>query len=134
MHLLGCLIPVPVTGGSVGAEKSRLDFDVGEHVLDKEQLTTDLNQLIAAATELRFESITDAQLDANPGLVRTMSVQPPRGTGTIRMVRIVDVDYQPCGGTHINNTAEIGPVLIKKIENKGKRNRRVHLVFDEAAD
>lgn len=131
LHLLGSLIPVPVTGGSVGEFKSRLDFDVGEHVLDKEKLTIDLNKLITASTPVSFESMTDAQLDANPGLIRTMSVQPPRGSGTIRMVRMADVDYQPCGGTHINNTAEIGPVSIRKIENKGKRNRRVHLVFDE---
>jgi misacylated tRNA(Ala) deacylase len=131
LHLLGSLIPVPVTGGSVGELKSRLDFDVGEYVLDKEKLTIELNKLITASTPVSFESMTDAQLDANPGLIRTMSVQPPRGSGTIRMVRMADVDYQPCGGTHINNTAEIGPVSIRKIENKGKRNRRVHLVFDE---
>jgi misacylated tRNA(Ala) deacylase len=131
LHLLGSLIPVPVTGGSVGADKSRLDFDLGEHKLDKEELTGQLNALVTAASELHFESITDAELDANPGLVRTMSVQPPRGSGVIRMVRIEGVDYQPCGGTHIRNTAEIGPVQITKIENKGKRNRRVHLVFAE---
>lgn len=131
LHLLGSLIPVPVTGGSVGEIKSRLDFDVGEHVLDKEKLTIELNKLITASTPVSFESMTDAQLDANPGLIRTMSVQPPRGSGTIRMVRMGDVDYQPCGGTHINNTAEIGSVSIRKIENKGKRNRRVHLVFGE---
>ena len=78
-----------------------------------------------------FGSITDEELDANPDLVRTMSVQPPRGSGTIRMVKIAEVDYQPCGGTHLNNVSEIGPVRISKIENKGKRNRRVHIVFDE---
>lgn len=129
MHLLGSLIPVPVTGGSVGAEKSRLDFDVGELELDKDDLTRRMNALIAEGHDIRFESITDEELDANPGLVRTMSVQPPRGAGVIRMVRVLDVDFQPCGGTHINNTSEIGPVAIAKIENKGKRNRRVHLVF-----
>lgn len=140
MHLLGSLIPVPVTGGSVGAEKSRLDFDLGDHEIpDKDDLTAKLNALISAAHPVKFESITDAELDANPGLVRTMSVQPPRGAGTVRMVRITgqaqegdaDVDYQPCGGTHINNVSEIGPVRVSKIENKGKRNRRIHLVFDE---
>jgi len=130
MHLLGSLIPVPVTGGSVGAEKSRLDFDLGEHTIDKEELTARLNELIQADAPLRFESITDAELDANPDLVRTMSVQPPRGSGVIRMVRIEGVDYQPCGGTHVNKVSEIGPVRVKKIENKGKRNRRVHIVFD----
>lgn len=130
MHLLGSLIPVPVTGGSVGAEKSRLDFDVGDHQLDKEDITQRLNALIESGTDLTLESITDAELDANPGLVRTMSVQPPRGAGTIRMVRIGDIDYQPCGGTHLKNTSEIGPMRVSKIENKGKRNRRVNLVFD----
>ena len=130
MHLLGSLIPVPVTGGSVGAVKSRLDFDLGDHQLDKEYLNTSLNELIVNAHPVLFELITDAELDANPELVRTMSVQPPRGSGIIRMVRVQDVDYQPCGGTHINNTSEIGPVRVSKIESKGKRNRRVHIVFE----
>lgn len=129
MHVLGSLIPVPVTGGAVGAEKSRLDFDIGEHQLDKEDLTHRMNALIEAAHPVVFESITDEELEANPQLVRTMSVQPPRGAGTVRMVRITDVDYQPCGGTHLNNISEIGPVRISKIENKGKRNRRVNIVF-----
>lgn len=133
LHVLGSLIPVPVTGGAVGAEKSRLDFDIGEHQLDKIDLTERMNALIEAAHPVHFENITDAELDANPQLVRTMSVQPPRGAGTIRMVRIEGVDYQPCGGTHLANISEIGPVRISKIENKGKRNRRVHLVFDEEA-
>ncbi len=131
MHLLGSLIPVPVTGGQVGAEKSRLDFNVGDLTLNKDALTQAMNQLISAGHDLVFESITDQQLDDNPDLVRTMSVQPPRGAGVIRMVRINGVDYQPCGGTHVANTREIGPVRISKIENKGKRNRRVHLVFDQ---
>jgi misacylated tRNA(Ala) deacylase len=130
LHLLGSLIPVPVTGGSVGEYKSRLDFDVGEYVLDKQKLTAQFNTLIAVATAVCFEAISEAQLDANRDLIRTMSVPPP-GSGPIRMVHISGVDYQPCGGTYINNTAEIGPDSVKKIENKGKRNRRVHLVFNE---
>ncbi len=130
MHLLGSMVPVPVTGGSVGAEKSRLDFDLGDHKLDKEELTRQMNQLINEAHDIVFESITEDELDAKPELVRTMSVQPPRGVGDIRMVRVKDVDFQPCGGTHINNTSEIGPMRVSKIENKGKRNRRIHLVFD----
>ncbi len=130
MHLLGSLIPVPVTGGSVGAEKSRLDFDLGEHQIDKEDLTTRMNQLVAEAHPVVFGTITEAELDERPELVRTMSVQPPRGAGDIRTVRVEDVDYQPCGGTHVNNTSEIGAVRISKIENKGRRNRRVHIVFD----
>ena len=130
MHLLGALIPVPVTGGSVGAEKSRLDFDIGEHRLDKEDLTRRLNELIVEAHPLVFGTITEAELDERPELVRTMSVQPPRGAGDIRTVRIEGVDFQPCGGTHVNNTREIGAVRVSKIENKGKRNRRVHLVLE----
>ena len=130
MHLLGSLIPVPVTGGAVGAEKSRLDFDLGDHQVDKEDLTNRLNALVQGAHPVQFGTITEAQLDEQPELVRTMSVQPPRGAGDIRTVRIVDVDYQPCGGTHVNNTREIGKVRISKIENKGKRNRRVHIVLE----
>ncbi|MFT5014725.1 MAG: misacylated tRNA(Ala) deacylase [Patiriisocius sp.] len=129
LHLLGSLIPVPVTGGSIGAEKSRLDFDLGDHQIDKVDLTTRINKLISDAHHLEFSSITDAELDANPELVRTMSVQPPRGSGVIRTVRIGEVDYQPCGGTHLNCVSEIGPIEISKIENKGKRNRRVHVKF-----
>ncbi len=130
MHLLGSLIPVPVTGGSVGAEKSRLDFDLGEHTLDKEDLTTRINALVADAHPLVFGTITETELDERPELVRTMSVQPPRGVGDIRTVRIEDVDYQPCGGTHVSNTSEVGVVRISKIENKGKRNRRVHILLE----
>jgi misacylated tRNA(Ala) deacylase len=130
MHLLGSLIPVPVTGGSVGAEKSRLDFDLGEHQIDKQDLTTQINRLVKESHPVVFGTITAAELDERPELVRTMSVQPPRGAGDIRTVRIEDVDYQPCGGTHVNNTSEIGSVRISKIENKGKRNRRVHLVLE----
>jgi misacylated tRNA(Ala) deacylase len=130
MHLLGSLIPVPVTGGSVGAEKSRLDFDLGEHTLDKEDLTTRINTLVRGAHPIVFGTITEAELDERPELVRTMSVQPPRGVGDIRTVRVQDVDYQPCGGTHVNNSSEVGVVRISKIENKGKRNRRVHLLLE----
>lgn len=130
MHLLGSLVPVPVTGGKVGEEKSRLDFNLGDHQLDKEDLTVRMNALIQAGHEIELGSIAEAELDENPGLVRTMSVQPPRGVGDIRMIRVSDVDYQPCGGTHVKNTSEIGPVRISKIENKGKQNRRVHLVLD----
>lgn len=133
MHLLGSLIPVPVTGGAVGAEKSRLDFDLGDHKIDKEDLTERVNKLIADSHAVTFGTITEAELDAHPELVRTMSVQPPRGYGDIRMVRVEDVDYQPCGGTHVNSTGEIPKLLVKKIENKGKRNRRVYMVFDTPA-
>ena len=130
MHLLGSLIPVPVTGGSVGAEKSRLDFDLGDHQINKEDLTARLAELVAGAHPVEFGTITEIELDERPELVRTMSVQPPRGAGDIRTVRIAGIDYQPCGGTHVNSTQEIGNVRVSKIENKGKRNRRVHIVLD----
>ena len=131
MHLLGALVPVPVTGGSVGAEKSRLDFNLGEARLDKDELTEGINRLIAADHPVRFESITDEELDERPELVRTMSVQPPRGAGTVRMVRVVDVDFQPCGGTHVGRTGEISALRVAKIENKGRQNRRVNIVWDD---
>jgi len=124
------LIPVPVTGGSVGADKSRLDFDLGNHQIDKEDLTARMNALVADAHPVAFGTITETELDERPELVRTMSVQPPRGAGDIRTVRIEGVDYQPCGGTHVNNTSEIGTVRVSKIENKGRRNRRVHLLLE----
>ena len=134
MHLLGSLIPAPVTGGKVGEEKSRLDFDLnfdGANLqIDKEDLTMRINALIDGAIDVGIESITEQELDDNPGLVRTMSVQPPRGVGDIRMIRVTDIDYQPCGGTHVKNIAEIGRVRISKIENKGRQNRRVHLVLE----
>jgi len=130
LHLLSSLIPVAVTGGSVGEEKSRLDFDLGEYQINKDDLTLQLNKLIGAAHSVVIDTIQEEQLDENPELVRTMSVQPPRGSGEIRMVRIMDVDYQACGGTHLQNTREIGRLQVTKIENKGKRNRRVHLVLD----
>ena len=130
LHLLTSLIPVAVTGGSVGEEKSRVDFDLGEHQIDKEDLTLRLNRLIDAAHAVQIGTIREEDLDENPELVRTMSVQPPRGSGEIRMVRIVDVDYQACGGTHLRNCREIGRLRVAKVENKGKHNRRVHLVLD----
>ena len=132
MHVLGSLIPAPVTGGQVGETKSRLDFDVGEHKLDKIELSEQMNARIKEDAPLEISWVSDAYLDEHPEVVRTMSVAPPRGVGDIRMIRIVDVDYQPCGGTHIRNLSEIGPVVVSKIENKGKQNRRVHIQFAEA--
>ena len=130
LHLLCSLVPKGVTGGSVGAEKSRLDFDLGDSKLDKEVLTQQINQLISTGSEVMSLRISEAELDQQPDLVRTLSVQPPRGSGTVRLIKIEGIDLQPCGGTHVKNTREIGPVRISKIENKGKRNRRIHLVFD----
>ena len=132
LHLLCSLIDAPVTGGSIGAEKSRLDFDL-EAAPDKELVSTQLQELIDGDYAVLASSISDAELDANPDLVRTMSVKPPRGSGHIRMVRIGNderqVDYQPCGGTHVKTTAEIGKVRVSKIEKKGKQNRRISIVF-----
>jgi misacylated tRNA(Ala) deacylase len=133
LHLLCSLIPgAGVTGGQIGVDKSRLDFDLPDPPT-KESLTEGLNALVAADHPVSETWITEAELDANPGLVRTLSVQPPRGSGRIRLVRIGDpaapVDYQPCGGTHVRRTGEIGRVEVAKIENKGKANRRVTLVL-----
>lgn len=133
LHLLCSLIPgAGVTGGQIGAEKSRLDFDLPEPPT-KESLTEGLNALIAADHPVSERWISEEELDASPGLVRTLSVQPPRGNGRIRLVRIgpeeAPVDLQPCGGTHVKRTGEIGRVEVTKIENKGKQNRRVTIVL-----
>ena len=131
LHLLCSLIPgAGVTGGQIGAEKSRLDFDLAEPPT-KEWLTERLNALIAEDHPVSESWITEAELDANPGLVRTLSVQPPRGAGRVRLVRIGDVDVQPCGGTHVRGTAEIGRVEVLKLENKGRQNRRISIALVE---
>jgi len=127
LHLLCACIDGPVTGGQIGAEKSRLDFNLTEMPMTKEELAERLNALVTAGHDLSHEWITDAEMDANPDLVRTMSVQPPRARGRVRLVRIAGVDLQPCGGTHVRNTAEIGGLEVGKIENKGKQNRRVNI-------
>ena len=135
LHLLSVVIPLPVTGGAITAVKGRLDFDMPEAPDDKDALTEMLNAIIARNFDITERWISDAELDANPGLVKTMSVQPPRGAGRIRLVRIGDVseqvDLQPCGGTHVAKTGEVGRVAISKVEKKGKQNRRVHLVFQD---
>jgi misacylated tRNA(Ala) deacylase len=129
MHLLCSLIKgAAVTGGSVGADRSRLDFDL-PNPPPKEEIEAGLNALIAADHPVRMEWVDEAVLDSDPGLVRTMSVQPPRGMGRLRLMRVGAgeglVDLQPCGGTHVARTGEIGPVQVVKIENKGKQNRRI---------
>lgn len=130
LHLLCRVVGAGVTGGQIGEDKGRLDFDL-EASPDKAELETAINALIAADHPVSAEVIDEAILDEQPELVRTMSVQPPRGTGSLRMVRIgtpeASIDYQPCGGTHVASTAEIGPVTIGKIEKKGKANRRIYL-------
>lgn len=131
LHLLCAVVPCGVTGGQIGELKSRLDFDIGNTTLDKEQITESINQLIEQDHSVSTQWITDDELESNPELVRTMSVKPPSGAGKVRLLRIGDsVDLQPCGGTHIKHTNEIGKIRVSKIENKGKRNRRVNIVFD----
>ncbi|UEM06221.1 alanyl-tRNA editing protein [Skermanella rosea] len=125
LHLLCAVVPGAVTGGQIGANRSRLDFNVPSGSLDKDELTVALNRLVDGDHAVRYRWIDDAELEANPDLVRTMSVKPPTGTGKVRLVEIDGVDLQPCGGTHVARTGEIGPVEVVKIENKGKQNRRV---------
>jgi len=129
LHLLCAVVPGAVTGGSVGDGRGRLDFDVPGASLDKEVIATALNKLIAEGHEVTPRWIDDAELEAHPELVRTMSVKPPTGAGKVRLLEIAGVDLQPCGGTHVRNTAEIGPVEITKIENKGRQNRRINIAF-----
>ena len=133
LHLLCSLVKFPVTGGQIGPEEGRLDFDIEDaSAVDKDRLTADLNALVAANHPVSERWITDAELDANPGLVRTMSVKPPMGSGRVRLVLIGDggaIDMQPCGGTHVRTTAEIGNLAVSKIEKKGKINRRIRVVL-----
>jgi misacylated tRNA(Ala) deacylase len=131
LHLLCGVVPGAVTGGQVSDGRGRLDFDVPGSSLDKEAIASRLNALIAEAHPVGPRWITDEELAAQPELVRTMSVKPPSGTGRVRLMEISGVDLQPCGGTHVRNTAEIGPVIVAKIENKGRQNRRVILGFAE---
>jgi misacylated tRNA(Ala) deacylase len=133
LHLLCALVKFPVTGGQVGPEEGRLDFDIEDaSAVDKDKLTAGLNELIAANHPVGERWITDAELEANPGLVRTMAVKPPLGSGKVRLVAIGaggSVDLQPCGGTHVRNTGEIGRVAVTRIEKKGKLNRRIRVGF-----
>ena len=136
MHLLSVVLPYPVTGGQVGVEEGRLDFDLPDgETVEKVSASEALNALIRADHAVTTEWITDEELAANPALVKTMKVKPPTGAGRVRLVRIgVDIDLQPCGGTHVRSTGEIGEVHITKIENKGRINRRVRLRFGPPAD
>ena len=129
LHLLCSIIPYPVTGGSIGDGRGRLDFDL-ETKPNKEDVLNSLNKLISDDHTISISSITDDELDQNPDLVRTMSVKPPRGSGTIRMIKIGEnIDFQPCGGTHVQKTSEIKLVKSVKIENKGKMNKRIIVNF-----
>ena len=130
LHLLCSQVEGAVTGGAIAAQKSRLDFNIPGERPEKEELEEKMNTLIADDHELSISWITDEELEANPDLVRTMSVKPPMGTGRIRMVRIGEnIDFQPCGGTHVKSTGEIGAIKIGKIENKGRQNRRINILL-----
>jgi misacylated tRNA(Ala) deacylase len=131
LHLLCAVVPGAVTGGQVSDGRGRLDFDVPGSSLDKEAIAAGINRLIAEGHAAAARWIGDNELAARPELVRTMSVKPPSGAGRVRLIEIAGVDLQPCGGTHVRNTAEIGPVAITKIENKGRQNRRINIAFAE---
>jgi misacylated tRNA(Ala) deacylase len=133
LHLLSVVIPLPVTGGQIASDKGRLDFDMPEPPGDVAALEEALNALIERDLAVSDQWISDAELLANPGLVKTMSVRPPTGQGRVRLVRIADgasqIDLQPCGGTHVRRTGEIGRVEIGRIEKKGRQNRRVTITL-----
>lgn len=133
LHLLCSLVKFPVTGGQIGAEEGRLDFDIEDaSAVDKDKLTDAIAAIVAADHPVTDKWITDAELEANPGLVRTMSVKPPMGSGKVRLVLIGEngsIDMQPCGGTHVRSTSEIDRVAVTKIEKKGKINRRIRVAF-----
>ncbi|WP_207478614.1 alanyl-tRNA editing protein [Arenibaculum pallidiluteum] len=129
LHLLCAVVPGSVTGGQIGAERSRLDFAVPPGSLDKDAITARLNELAAGDHPVRTRWISDEELASRPELVRTMSVKPPTGSGRVRLVEIEGVDLQPCGGTHVARTAEIGRVEVVKIENKGRQNQRIVIAF-----
>jgi misacylated tRNA(Ala) deacylase len=129
LHLLSVVLPFPVTGGAIGADEGRLDFDIDGEVPPKQEIEERLNALVLADHPVTAEWITDDELAANPGLVKTMKVKPPMGSGRVRLIRIGDIDLQPCGGTHVRSTAEIGRLAVGKIESKGKQNRRVRIGF-----
>ena len=127
LHLLSVVLPYPVTGGSVGDGEGRLDFDSGDVAFDRADIEARLNGLIATNAEVSTRWITDEELEANPGLVKTMKVKPPTGQGRVRLVEIAGLDLQPCGGTHVRGISEIGHATVTGIEKKGKLNRRVRI-------
>lgn len=129
LHLLSAVLHYAVTGGSVGEIESRLDFDIPEAGLDKDAISARVNEMIASDAAVSNRWISDDELAANPGLVKTMSVQPPMGTGRVRLIEIANLDLQPCGGTHVRSVKEIGAVRVTQIEKKGKQNRRVRLAL-----
>ena len=131
LHVMSCVVVAPVTGGQIAPDKARLDFDIDLGLLDAARIENEVNAIIARRIETATEWITDAELDARPELVKTMSVQPPRGAGRVRLLRIPGVDLQPCGGTHVRNLAEIGSIRVIRIRNEGKRNKRVEIALSD---
>ena len=131
LHLLCSVIPLDVTGGQIGYDKSRLDFNAQDYKIEKEEIEYKINSLVKEDHEISYQWITNDELEQQPELVRTMSAQPPKIKGKVRLVKISNVDLQPCGGTHVKSTAEIGEIKIVKIENKGKMNRRVNLLIND---
>jgi len=129
LHLLSAVLPYPVTGGAIGDGDGRLDFDIPEAGLDKDEITARLAAMIAADAKVQSRWITSEELLANPGLVKTMAVKPPTGSGRVRLIEIVGYDLQPCGGTHVHSTGEIGAIQVTQIEKKGRQNRRVRIAF-----
>jgi len=127
LHLLSSVVEYPVTGGQISDGKGRLDFDMPEMTVEKDAITSRLNELIAEAHPVHVDWISDAELAENPNLVKTMSVKPPIGQGIIRLIDVDGCDLQPCGGTHVANTSEIGPIRVRKIEKKGQKNRRISI-------
>ena len=127
LHVMSCVVVAPVTGGNIAPEKARLDFDIAMSLLDAARIEQETNALVGRAIDTETVWITDEELDARPELVKTMSVQPPRGAGRVRLLRIPGIDLQPCGGTHVKNIAEIGAIRVLRIRSEGKRNKRVEI-------
>jgi misacylated tRNA(Ala) deacylase len=134
LHLLSVALPYPVTGGSIGNGEGRLDFDIPDAGLDKEAITARLMDMVGRDAAVRERWISDEELDASPNLVKTMAVKPPRGSGRVRLIEIEDLDLQPCGGTHVQRTGEIGRVAVSQIEKKGRQNRRVRIVLESGQE
>ena len=131
LHVMSCVVVAPVTGGNIAPDKARLDFDIDMNLLDAGKIEQETNALIGRAVATETVWITDAELDARPELVKTMSVQPPRGAGRVRLLRIPGIDLQPCGGTHVANIGEIGSIRVLRIRNEGRRNRRVEIALSD---
>jgi len=134
LHVLSCVVVAPVTGGNIAPDKARLDFDIDMSLLDAAKIERQTNALIARGIATETVWITDAELDARPELVKTMSVQPPRGAGRVRLLRIPGIDLQPCGGTHVANIGEIGAIRVLKIKSEGRRNRRVEIALQSVSE